>query len=148
MFHQFFPSPQVKRSLIISNQRGIYALPHGFPNDLSLRISGNQEKTAALFQMKNRIFLKYFVRSCLWKQFFAFSSPQASSNVICLTILVTPRSLLQFQPKIQQSCQKVLKFVLHYNYFFDLFTAVQIWYSKASEFGLGRSFFFFFGLWK
>ena len=40
MFHQFFPSPQVKRSLIISNKPGIYELPHELPNDLRLRISG------------------------------------------------------------------------------------------------------------
>ena len=34
MFHLFFSSPQVKRSLIISNKLGIYELPHELPNDL------------------------------------------------------------------------------------------------------------------
>ena len=34
MFYQIFFSPQVERSAIISNKRGIYELP----NDLSLRV--------------------------------------------------------------------------------------------------------------
>ena len=34
MFHLFFSSPQVKRSLIISNKLGIYELPHELPSDL------------------------------------------------------------------------------------------------------------------
>ena len=37
MFYQFFPSPQVKRSLIISNKLSMYELP----NNLRLRILGN-----------------------------------------------------------------------------------------------------------
>ena len=41
IFHQFFPSPQVKRSLIISNKSGIYELP----NDLRLNILGNYESS-------------------------------------------------------------------------------------------------------
>ena len=36
-------SPQVKRSKIINNKYGIYELPHQLPNDLKLRILGNQE---------------------------------------------------------------------------------------------------------
>ena len=35
---------QVKRSVIISNKHGIHELPHELPNDLRLRILGNQEK--------------------------------------------------------------------------------------------------------
>ena len=38
---QIFFSPQVKRSVIISNKHGIYKLPHELPNDLRLRILGN-----------------------------------------------------------------------------------------------------------
>ena len=34
----------------------------------------------------------------------------------------------------------MLKFALHDNCFFDLFTKVQIWYCQTFEFGLGRSF--------
>ena len=37
-------SPQVKQSVIISNKRGIYELPHEMPNDLRLRILRNKEK--------------------------------------------------------------------------------------------------------
>ena len=33
MFHQFFPSPQVKGSVIISSNPGIYELPHELPNN-------------------------------------------------------------------------------------------------------------------
>ena len=36
-----FFSPQVKRSMIISNQQSIYELSHELPNDLRLRILGN-----------------------------------------------------------------------------------------------------------
>ena len=36
-----FLFPQVKRDLIISNQHGIYQLPHELPNDLRLRIIVN-----------------------------------------------------------------------------------------------------------
>ena len=37
-----FP-PQVKRRVIISNNDGIYELPHELPNNLRLRNLGNQE---------------------------------------------------------------------------------------------------------
>ena len=36
MVQQFFSSPQVKRSLIISNKSGIYQLPNKLQNDLRL----------------------------------------------------------------------------------------------------------------
>ena len=38
----FFP-PQVKRSVIISNKHSICKIPHELPNDLRLRILGNQK---------------------------------------------------------------------------------------------------------
>ena len=41
MLCQIFLSPQVKRSVIISNKQGVYE----FPNDLRLRILGNKEKS-------------------------------------------------------------------------------------------------------
>ena len=43
MFYHIFLSSQLKRNVIISNKHGIYELPHEFPNDLRLRILGNQE---------------------------------------------------------------------------------------------------------
>ena len=46
--------------------------------------------------METRVFLKYFVRGCLWEQFFASNFPHAPSNLICLTIFLTLRSLIQF----------------------------------------------------
>ena len=36
MVEQIFLSPQVKRSVIISNKHGIYQLAHELPNDLRL----------------------------------------------------------------------------------------------------------------
>ena len=36
---------------------------------------------SALFHMKTRVFLKYFVGTRLWKQFFASNLPQAPSNL-------------------------------------------------------------------
>ena len=43
MVEQIFLSPQMKRSVIISNNYGIYELPHKLPNDLRLSILGNLE---------------------------------------------------------------------------------------------------------
>ena len=55
----------------------------------------------AIFHIKTAVFLKYSVRVCLRKQFFASTSPKVSLNLICLTILVTLRSLTQLKPKIR-----------------------------------------------
>ena len=43
MFYRIFRSPQVKQSAIISNEHGIYELPHELPKDLGLMILRNQE---------------------------------------------------------------------------------------------------------
>ena len=43
MFYQIFFSPHVKRCAIIAYKHGIYELPHELPNDLRLRILGNEE---------------------------------------------------------------------------------------------------------
>ena len=36
MFYQIFLSPQVKRTVIISNKHDVYDLPHELPNDLRI----------------------------------------------------------------------------------------------------------------
>ena len=41
MFYEIFPSPEVKRCVIITDKHDVYELPHEFPNDLRLRILGN-----------------------------------------------------------------------------------------------------------
>ena len=46
MFYQFFVSPQVKRSVIISNKHGIYELLDKLPNDLRLRKCHESLKTS------------------------------------------------------------------------------------------------------
>ena len=43
MFYQIFLSPQVKQCAIITYKHGIYELPHELPNNLRLRILGNEE---------------------------------------------------------------------------------------------------------
>ena len=43
MFEQILISPQVKRSVMISNKHCIYELPDELSNDLKLRILGKQE---------------------------------------------------------------------------------------------------------
>ena len=40
-----FPSPKVKQSAIVSNKQGVYELQNELPNDMSLRIFGNKEKS-------------------------------------------------------------------------------------------------------
>ena len=44
MFYQILLSPQVKRSVIISNKQGAYRLVHKLLNNLRLSILGNKEK--------------------------------------------------------------------------------------------------------
>ena len=46
MFYQIFPSPQVKRLIIITYKQGIYQLPHKIPNNLSAQFTRKPEPTA------------------------------------------------------------------------------------------------------
>ena len=90
MFNQILLSPQVERGAVISNKHGIYELSHELPNDLRLKICWNYKlvpilppklKTLsitakssekqklnlsrrALFLMKTRVCLMYFVNYC------------------------------------------------------------------------------------
>ena len=41
MFDQIVLSPQVRRTVIISNKHGVSDLSHELPNDLRLKILGN-----------------------------------------------------------------------------------------------------------
>ena len=53
---------------------------------------------------------------------------QAPSDLMCLTILVTLMTWIHFNLKSQHLiCKKAQQFVLLKNYFFDLFTEVQIY---------------------
>ena len=49
MVEQIFLSPQVKRSVIISNKHGIYQLAHELPNDL--RLMGSIRKISKLHRI-------------------------------------------------------------------------------------------------
>ena len=51
MFSQIFISIQVKPSAIISNNHGIYELPHELPNDLRLSIFGKVKKISKLHRI-------------------------------------------------------------------------------------------------
>ena len=55
----------------------------------------------ALFHIKIRVCLKYFLNDCLWKHSLAANSPQTPSDLIYLTILVTLRPFTKSQPKIR-----------------------------------------------
>ena len=55
MCYQVFLSPQVKQIVIINNKHGIFQLAQELPNDLRLRIFGNQEKSG---KSQNSIELK------------------------------------------------------------------------------------------
>ena len=48
-----FFSLKVERGLIISNKHGIYELPHELPNDLKLKILGNEERLEELQNLQN-----------------------------------------------------------------------------------------------
>ena len=54
MFDKTFVSPQVKRSVIISNKHGIYELPQKLPNDFRLRTLGNKEIPRRSQNLMNR----------------------------------------------------------------------------------------------
>ena len=41
LLYQYFFSPKVKQTVIISNKHSTYELPNDFSNDLRLRILGN-----------------------------------------------------------------------------------------------------------
>ena len=41
ILYQIFFSPQVKRSVIVSNKHGIYEFPNEWQNELRLKILGN-----------------------------------------------------------------------------------------------------------
>ena len=43
VFYQILLSPQVKQCAIITYKHGIYDLPHKLPNNLRLRILGNEK---------------------------------------------------------------------------------------------------------
>ena len=61
---------------------------------ISLIVGKNSRKNfsrSALFRMKARVCLKYFVHDCIRKEFFASKLAQASLCLICLTNLVTLR---------------------------------------------------------
>ena len=58
-------------------------------------------KLSAVFHMKTKYWLKYFVHDCLWKQLFAIMLLQVASNVVCLRVLVTLMSATQIQPNIR-----------------------------------------------
>ena len=97
------------------------------PNSKSLLTLANSPKKQlkfsckALFPIKSRVSLKYFVHDCLWKQFLLLSCSRAF-NVFLLTFFVTVRSLSQVNLKLEQlSCRKVLKFILLEKYFSDFF---------------------------
>ena len=123
MFYQVFFSPQVKRCTIFTYKHGIYELPHELPNEYqeSVQISWNDSlvlsllvkmkillvlakiswkqklnfSRSALFNMKTRVSLRYFVNDCLWKHFLSSNSPQTPSNLIYFSILLTVRPFTQ-----------------------------------------------------
>ena len=83
----------------------------------------------ALFHMKTRASLKYFVSYCLWKLIFDSKLSQTPSNLIALRFLIILRPFTLLYVKIRQlSGQKVLKFAFLINCFSNLFTEVKIWY--------------------
>ena len=48
---------------------------------------------SAVFHTNTKVYVIYFGKNCLWKQYFASDSPQFYWNMICFTILLTLRPL-------------------------------------------------------
>ena len=51
---------------------------------------------SALFHLKTRVCLKFFVNHCLWKQFLDSKLPYRTSSLICFIIFVNLRPMTQF----------------------------------------------------
>ena len=68
-----------------NHQRYMILLVDGKPKTYGLQVS-------ALFAVKTRVFLSYFVHDCIWKQFSGYYSPQFYLKLIYLTILVNLRN--------------------------------------------------------
>ena len=64
MFEKIFFSPQVKRSIFISNKHGMYELLHVLSNDSRLKIQGQGVHHIEPFDMKPRASPKYPVHDC------------------------------------------------------------------------------------
>ena len=102
-------------------------MPSSPPNfKILLTLANTPEKQLnfsckALFLIKTRVSLKYFVHDCLWKQFLLLSCSRPFKPIF-LTFFVTVRSLSQVNLKLEQlSCRKVLKLILLEKYFSDFF---------------------------
>ena len=68
---------------------------------MKILVGTSKKVSPAVFHMKTKVSLKYFLNVCLWKLFAASLLPQIPLNLILLTILRTPRPLTQFKPKIR-----------------------------------------------
>ena len=91
--------------------------------------------------METRVCLRHIMNGYLWKEFLASNLPPTPPNLICLTIFVALRPFTQFNLKLDQLIFKnALKVILLHNYFYHLFTEVQIWSWKPFKFGVGRIF--------
>ena len=92
-------------------------------------------KKCALFHMKTRVSLKYFVTDCLWKPFLNSNLSKTPSNFqISLIILVTPRPFTLFQPKIRLiKLQNMLKFALLCDCCSNLFTELIFGIKRISS---------------
>ena len=64
MFDKILFSPQVKRSIFISNKHGMYELLHVLSNDSRLKIQGQGVHHIEPFDMKPRASPKYPVHDC------------------------------------------------------------------------------------
>ena len=71
--------------------------------------------------MKTRVSLKYFVNDFLWKSFFDSNLPQTTSELICLTNLVTVRPFTCFKLTSEEvNYKQLLKCALLSNYFSEV----------------------------
>ena len=87
--------------------------------------------------METKVSLKCFVNDCLCKYFFASNSPQISSNLISLRILITLRPFTQSQFKIRAiKLQKISRYLATAFLIFSL--KLKFGIKKAFKFVLGR----------
>ena len=85
----------------------------------------------AIFHVKTKNSLRFFVDDCLWKHFLASNSPQITWNLIFLTIFVTRMYFAQFQLNIIDiKLEKSARFVVLDNCFSDNLTEVKMFLLK------------------
>ena len=112
----FFFSPQMKRSVVISNKHGIYELPHELLKDLTFRKNQENFKTSWNYKLVNspppklkllpiqRKLLKNRNWNFLVVKYFAWKL-ELVSNILSIVVGVLPHLVVQHVEEVYLACK-------------------------------------------